>query len=215
MSVRNFLLSLSSSATGSSILKGTVNRHRGGAILKGLIGGTGLTISEGADDLTINVDAAQSFDGVTLATVTNTDIKRQSATFSATSSDTGTTLTDLTGLVTTVVPGTYQFTINLGTVSTVNSGLKVGFKYTTTVVSSIEYEAVATAAAAVIASRGTTATDQASIFASTAVTNTLRITGTMVVGTGGTVQLQAAQNASHADTTSVFLGSTMHFTRIA
>lgn len=218
MALRNFIVKLATSATGSSLIK-TANEHRG-VLLKGIIAGTGLTITEGANDITIDADGSQAITGGTITGATlsgniYSDIKRQSATFSATSGDTGTTLTNLTGLVHTVVPGTYRFTINLGTVSTANSGLKVAFKYTTAVLTSIEYEAVGHDAAASVASRGTTATDQASLLASTSVILTAKITGTMVVATGGTVQVQAAQNASHADTTSVFLGSTSQFERIA
>lgn len=144
------------------------------------------------------------------------DVSVASATFSATSSDTGTTLTNVTGMVTDeLAPGTYSFEINLGTVATANSGLKVGLKFgTASMLTSIEYQAIAGAAAATVNSRGTTATDAASIIATTSAVLVARITGTAVVAKAGTLQLQAAQNASHSDTTSVFLGSYMKFTKI-
>jgi hypothetical protein len=50
-----------------------------------------------------------------------------------------------------------------------------------------------------------------SLAASTTAILKARITGTCVVALAGTLQLQAAQNAAHADTTSVFVGSFMKF----
>lgn len=206
MALRNFISKLHPSATGTTIIKDT-DPHKG-TRYKGILAGAGVVVTGGTNDVTIATDA-------TGATVGSSVTVRQSATLSATSGDTGVTLTNLAGLVVTVVPGTYAFTCNLGTVATTNSGLKVGFKLTTTVLTSIEYQATGGSATGNVASRGTTATDQMSLYAATAATLVNRITGTMVVGTGGTIQLQGAQNASHADTTSVFLGSSMTFTRIA
>lgn len=180
-----------------------------------------LTATGGVDGVLGGVTpAAATVTTLTATTVANTAINvpkivRQSADLSATSGGTGVTLTDLTGLVHTVVPGTYAFTIQLGTVATANSGLKIGLKLTTTVLTSIEYQAAAGAAAAVVNSRGTTATDQMSLIASTTAVLNARITGTMVVGTGGTIKVQFAQNASHADTTTVYTGSTFELIRIA
>lgn len=142
-------------------------------------------------------------------------IVRQSATLSATSGDTGTTLTNLAGLVQTVVPGTYKFKIDIGGVATANSGMKLAFKYTTAVLGSLEAIGKGFTATGVVAQHTTTATDQASLLASTTAFIAATIEGTMVVTTGGTVQLQGAQNASHVDTTSFYLGSTMEFKRIA
>lgn len=144
------------------------------------------------------------------------DFSRCTTTFSATSSDTGATLTNVVGLVTDILqPGTYQFEINLGTVATTNSGLKAGLKFgTASMLTSIEYEALGFAAAGLITSRGTTATDAATILGSTTAILKASITGTVIVAVAGTLQLQAAQNASHADTTSVFLGSYMKFYKV-
>lgn len=206
-------------ATAFSIIKTQTDRSLD---LKTINTGAGLTITDdAAGNLTINTSGVAAITSGTIVgsslDITNifSNTVRQSATFSATSGDTSTTLTNLTGLVVTVVPGTYAFDIKLGTVSTTNCGLKVGFKLTTTVLTSIEYQATTGAAAGVSNSRGTTATDQMSLFAATVASVHSHIRGTMVVGTGGTIQLQGAQNASHADTTSVFLGSSMTFTRIA
>lgn len=136
--------------------------------------------------------------------------------FDATSGDTGATLTNVVGMVTgTLQPGTYKYRINLGTVATANSGIKLGLKFgTASMLTSIEYDAKAFAAAALVTARGTTATDAATIIGTTTAALNVLIEGTVVVAKAGTLQLQAAQNASHADTTSVFVGSLMEFTRI-
>lgn len=126
-----------------------------------------------------------------------------------------TTLANVVGLVQTVVAGTYQYKINLDTVSTVNGGVKAAFKYTTTVASTLNSIAKAFAAAAVAVARFTSAADQGSILASTTATVACEMVGTIIVTTGGTLQLQFAQNVSHADTSSVLVGSSMTFTRTA
>lgn len=145
----------------------------------------------------------------------NTSIVKSSANQSFTSGDTGATLTNLTGLVQTVVPGTYKYRVFLPGVSTANSGMKVGFKLTTTVLTSIEAIGQAFAAAASVTTHTTTATDQATLVGSTTASLLAAVEGTMVVGTGGTIQVQGAQNASHADTTTFYLGGTFELTRIA
>lgn len=144
------------------------------------------------------------------------DSSRSTTQFDAVTGTTGTTLTNVVGLLTdTLLPGTYKFEINLGTVATVNCGLKIGLKQgTANMLTSIEYEAVGYAAAGLVCSRGTTATDAASILASTSAILKAVVTGTVVVALPGTLQLQAAQNAAHADTTSVFVGSCMTFSKI-
>lgn len=143
-------------------------------------------------------------------------IARASAQFDAVTGTTGSTLTNVTGLVLPVVAGSYEIDIDLGTVATSNCGLKVGLKFgTASMLTSIEYQAMLGAAASIVVSRGTTATDAASIIASTTAILNARIRGSMIVASAGTLQLQAAQNAAHADTTSVFVGSTMKFTRFA
>ena len=144
------------------------------------------------------------------------DVAVCTTTFSATSGTTGTTLTDVPGLITaTLDPGQYTFRAVLGVVSTINSGLKIAFKQgTASMVSAIEYDARAYGASSVAASRGTTTTDQTSIVAATAAYVHVLIEGTVTIAAAGTLQLQAAQNASHADTTSVYLGSFIEFEKV-
>ena len=142
------------------------------------------------------------------------DTAKATVQFDATSGTTGTTLTDVTGMSVTVAPGTYRFYVNLPGVATSNSGIKAGFKYTTTVVTSIESTARIFTASAVAVQHSTSNADQATLAGSTSAAISTVIEGTMVVGTGGTIKLQAAQNASHGDTTSVYIGASMTFTRI-
>ena len=173
-----------------------------------------------------NPTTAQTITNTTLTTPTlttptvnagiyTTDIARSSAQFDAVTGTTGTTLTNITGMVLTVVPGTYRFYINLPMVTTANAGIKTGFKLTGTVLTSIDYTSRLYVAAGVAVQHGTTTADQTAMAALTAAaTISTVIEGTMVVGTGGTMQLQAAQNAAHVDTLSVYVGASMQFTRI-
>lgn len=174
----------------------------------------------------VTVDGVQTLTGKTFTSpVLNTPtlnapivggIVKSTAQFDAVTGTTGATLTNIAGLVVTVVPGTYQFRINLPMVTTANAGVKAGFKFTTAVLTSIEYIARLYTASGVAVTHGTTNTDQALMAALTAaITINVQIEGTMVVGTGGTLQLQAAQNAAHVDTLSIYAGASMAFTRIA
>lgn len=144
------------------------------------------------------------------------DVSYSTTQFDAVTGTTGATLTNVVGLVTgTLQPGRYTFEVNLATVATTNCGLKVGFKQSVaSMFSSIEYNASYWTAAAVATARGTTVTDQTSMIASTTAIIRAQITGIVVVGAAGTIQLQAAQNAAHADTTSVFVNSWMRFQKI-
>lgn len=130
-----------------------------------------------------------------------------------------TTLVNIVGLVTdALVPGeTYKFRAVLPTVCTANNGSKFGFKFgAASMLASIEYEAKAITAAGLAASRGTTATDQALMLDNAAgVVILAEIEGVFILndtpalraaydaGTT-TLQLQAAEHTSHADTFSVF-----------
>lgn len=137
---------------------------------------------------------------------------RASATITA---NTNTVLANVTGLVQTVVPGTYAFRAELAGTAGASGGWKVAFKYTGTVLSSIQATGMAYTASAVAVANTTTATDQASLIAVTAANISGVIYGTMVVTTGGTVQLQFAQNVSNGTDCTIVLGSSMTFTRIA
>lgn len=135
---------------------------------------------------------------------------RQSADVTATSS---VTLANLTGLVHTVVPGTYKVKVALQALSTGNGGTKVAFVYTAP--TSIQLEAKAFTASAVAVTRFITTTSAASIVAATVANICIELEGTIVVATGGTIQVQGAQNASSVDTTTYYAGSTFEIMRIA
>lgn len=128
-----------------------------------------------------------------------------------------TTLANVTGMVTgTLDPGTYKFKIELDTVCTANNGSKFAFKQgTASMITSINYVSKAFTASAVAATKGSTTTDQALLLDNaSAVVIAADITGVVVIGTAGTLQLQAAEHTSHADTFSVFVNSKMQFERI-
>ncbi len=168
----------------------------------------------GSDTFTMNA-AAQTLTNKTInGAIYSTDNAVCSATVSRTSS---TVLTNVTGMVVTVVPGTYKFRVDAPCVSTANTGISAGFKLTTAVISSCAVTGTGlTAAASVTLAVNTTTADQTLYFDSAAdVVLKMQIDGTMVIGTGGTLQFQVAQHTSHADTVSVYAGASMTFTRIA
>jgi hypothetical protein len=137
--------------------------------------------------------------------------------FDAVTGTTGTTLTNIVGLtgIALVASGVYQFQINISGVSTANSGIKLGFKYTTLTLTDMEAVGVGNTASAVATQHTTTATDQATLYAQTAAVIAVRIFGRVTVNAAGTLAVQAAQNAAHADTTSVYVGSSATFIRVA
>ena len=145
------------------------------------------------------------------------DVSMCDTLFDVDSGTTGTTLTNVSGMVTGELrPGTYRFYIHLDCLSTANSGLKVGLKFgTASMLTSIAAVSRAFTATGVGVARATTATDAASIQASTAAIINNVIEGTLVVALPGTLQLQAAQNASHADNTTIYTTSFMIFEKIA
>lgn len=142
--------------------------------------------------------------------------------FDVDSGTTGTTLANVTGMVTDVLtPGTYTVYIHLDCLSTANSGLKVAFLFggtkSASMLSSLKLVSRAYTATGISVARATTATDAASIQAKTAAIINCVIEGVIVVAAGkeGTLQLQAAQNASHADNTTIYTSSFMKITKRA
>jgi phage baseplate assembly protein gpV len=53
------------------------------------------------------------------------------------------------------------------------------------------------------------------LFGQTAAVIYARIAGRLTVNAAGTLAVQAAQNAAHADTTSVYIGSWATFTKVS
>lgn len=141
--------------------------------------------------------------------------------FDVDSGTTGTTLANVTGMVTDVLKaGTYTVYIHLDCLSTANSGLKVAFKFggelSASMLSSLALVSRAFTASGIGVARAVTATDAASIQASTAAIINCVIEGKIVVADGkeGTLQVQAAQNASHADNTTIYTSSFMKITKV-
>lgn len=141
------------------------------------------------------------------------DLKRTSASVTANAT---TAYANVTGLSFTVVPGTYEFDCYLpSTVASGTGGIKYAFNYTTAVVSSIQASGAGFTSAAVAVQQTQTTTTQTDIFTQAAVVILVRISGTMVVGTGGTVDIQVAQNTSNASNSIALIGGWAQFTRIA
>lgn len=145
--------------------------------------------------------------------ILGSDIHRSSASITANGTI---TYADVTGLLQTVVAGTYRFRCVLpSTVASGTGGIKYAFHYVTTALTSIEATGIGFTASAVAVQHTTTTTDVADLFSQAAVVIMTLIEGTMVVSTGGTIQLQMAQNTSNASNSITLIGSSMAFDRIA
>jgi hypothetical protein len=157
--------------------------------------------------------------GSTANIVTSTGIgatlgARCTTQFDAVTGTTGTTLTNIVGLTVNVLAaGVYSFDVYLAGTATANSGVKFAIAGTATV-TSISYTG-ANWNGTTQNARSTTTTGGNAVGAATAVYTDGRITGTVVVNAAGTLTVQAAQNAAHADTTSVYVNSHMVLRRIA
>lgn len=161
--------------------------------------------------------ATQSGGTLTTATI-SANIESDVTVLAATQTfATTTVLATLTGLTATLVAGkTYKYDIELYTTQTTNGGLKVAFHYTNSLtLTSIAAFSQQESASAVATAQFTTTTDASAIVDNkAAVYLRTKITGTLVVNAGGTLSIQAAQNTSNSDTTSVLLGSFARFTRV-
>lgn len=138
-----------------------------------------------------------------------------------TSSTTGATLTNVPELITDTTHKLealmeYMFEANLSVISTANSGVKVAFAQTNGLTLS-QFECLSNAkhtGTADVITHVTSTTAGTSVVATTTVIQQVILKGTFTTTTGGTLQLQMAQNASHADTTSIFKGSTLVVKRV-
>lgn len=141
------------------------------------------------------------------------DVTRTSA---AVTKNANVTYANVTGLSATVVAGTYRFRCVLpSTVASGTGGIKYAFNYTTTALTSIEATGIGYTASAVAVQHTTTTTTQTDLFTQAAVVIMTILEGTMVVSTGGTIDVQMAQNTSNASDTVALVGGTMEFVRIA
>ena len=188
------------------------------------VGGSTLTIPDmaGVSDTFDFLAKAQTISGVKTFTgdnVYSTEYKVLAATQNFDNQvGAGTTLTTITGMSWTVVPGTYYFKFR-GTISiTANNGLKMAFKLTGTSLTSLAlrtYLSTDTDNTGGVSTAFTTTTDQALIFDDVATVYTnVTLEGTMVVGTGGTIALQAAEHTAHNDDCLILLGAFSQMTRV-
>lgn len=157
-----------------------------------------------------------------LATMPSFQRQASTAAFDADDGSTGTTLTNITGLtgISLVASATYKFRVVVPMVTmTTGGGLKMAFKLTTATLTSINArvrQSTDTDNTGAVSTNFTTTTDQATWFAQNAVVYTnCEIEGTLIVNAGGTIAVQAAQNAAHADNTVIPIGAFAEFTRIS
>lgn len=151
--------------------------------------------------------------GTTMTGSINSNIARTSA---AVTKNTSAVYANVTGLTGTVVAGTYSFRCVLpSTVASGTGGIKYCFNYTTAVLSSLQSSAAGYTASAVAVQNVTSTTAQADLFTQAAVVIRTIIEGTFVVTTGGTIDVQMAQNTSNGSDTVALVGGSLQLTRIA
>lgn len=136
-----------------------------------------------------------------------------STAISATSGTTGTTLTNIPGLSVAVTAGkTYAFRAYVTGTSTTNSGVKLAFANSGTTTSA-SYTCVQNNNATQNAHTTTTTMGNA-VGAATTVFTDAECWGVVVVNAAGNLTMQFAQNASHADTTTVNANGYLLVTRV-
>ena len=125
------------------------------------------------------------------------------------------TLVNVTGLSQKLNSGTYAFRIVAPGTSGAVGGMQFAFNYTSLTVTSLTAQCLAFTAAGVAATVVTSTTAQAALVSSSSALTTVMINGTLSTAqNGGTVQLQFAQGASSASTSSVYAGAFMQFVKI-
>jgi len=178
-------------------------------------GTDGLTLSDSGVALAsvVTLTGTQTLTNKTITGQINTATSRSTTALSQTST---TTFANIVGLVQTVVPGTYKYTVNIQGSAGSAGGMQLGFLLTTTVLSAHNAGYQAYTASTVAAGNAASLTaSQAVIMTDTAAVVNVDVTGTFVVGTGGTMQLQMTQAVSNGTASVVNIGSSMSFTRIA
>lgn len=128
-----------------------------------------------------------------------------------------TTLADITGLLQTglLAGKRYKIEAILFVSNTANTGAKFAFLNADSLsVTSFIAIADSYSSTGSLVAHNKVTTLTGSLCAATAVIERVEIKGMIVVNTGGTLKLQAAQNASHADTLSILTGSHMTVTQM-
>lgn len=166
---------------------------------------------------TQNADAVAitggTMSGVTTTGGITTSIARATSSLTKNASA---TYADIPGLTLPVSVGTYRFIAALpSTVASGTGGIKYAFNYTTAVLSTLGCSGVGYTASAVAVQNSATATAQADLFTQAAVVIDVLLTGTIIVTTAGSVQVQMAQNTSDASNTVALVGGWFQLTRIA
>lgn len=139
-----------------------------------------------------------------------------SRTSAAVTKNANTTYANVTGLSATVQVGTYKFRAVLpSTVASGTGGIKYAFNYTTTVLSALEATGIGYTAAAVAVQHTTTTTTQTDLFTQAEVVIMTVLEGTFTASTGGTIDVQMAQNTSNASDTVALVGGSFEVNRIA
>lgn len=158
------------------------------------------------------IAGSQTLTNKTITDAIMTNVVKSTA-ISATSGTTGTTLTNITGLsVPVTAAGTYAFEVYLTGTSTINSGVKFAVANSGTTTSAVYTGAQWNNTTQ--NARATTTTMGTAVGAATTVFTDASISGEVVVNAAGNLTVQFAQNAAHADTTTVNAGSTFRVWRI-
>lgn len=178
------------------------------------------TVKTLADLTSVQTFTNKTFSGATQSAGINSDIKVLAATQNFDNQvGAGATLTTLTGFSWTVVAGaTYRFKFRGGTNQGTTGGLKMAFKLTTATLTSIAlraYSSTNTDNTGAVSAAFTTTTDQATWFDQKAVAYTYHeVEGTFVVGTGGTIAVQAAQNTADNEDSTILIGAFAELVRV-
>jgi hypothetical protein len=126
-----------------------------------------------------------------------------------------TTLTSVTGMVASVVAGgQYAFEIYAAVTNAAGGGIKLGMNGGTATMTSFLADTFSYSTTTLEAETNITAISSPLVGSTTACTVVMS-TGSFVVNAGGTVQVQAAQNASNTTATGVTNGSSLVLTRLA
>lgn len=127
-----------------------------------------------------------------------------------------TTLTDITGMTTTLGVGTYVIDAQFSGTANAAGGWKIGLNYTNGLtLSAADLTGVAfTASSTVFPNRMSSTTAQTAIISSTSAVTAGQIFGIVTVSAPGTMAFQFAQNASNAASSTIYAGSVAYIRKL-
>ena len=166
-------------------------------------GQLGATLEQCTTQQIANLATINDVVGVTLGGV-------NTAAFTAVST---TTLANVTGLVATVPAGTYIVDGYLSTVNNNTGGVKLSLNGGTAVASSFVADTWVYNTTTVSGEYNVTSLTS-NLVAAAITATAIAINGTLTISTGGTVQLQAAQDVSNSTTLTIAVGSYLALTRL-